>query len=91
MSLKYNATTLKKMEELYDEIGYSLRFEKGNFNSGYCILQEKRIVVVNKFLTLEGRINALLDILPTLEFDPTTLNTDMRHFYEIAMAAPVDK
>jgi hypothetical protein len=91
MSLKYNATTLKKLEELYDEMSYSIRFEKGNFNSGYCILLDKRIVVINKFLTLEGRINALLDILPTIEFDVTTLPTEVRHFYEIAMAAPIEK
>jgi hypothetical protein len=91
MSIKYTPATLKKFEELYDEIGYSIRFEKGNFNSGYCILQEKKIVVVNKFLTLEGRINALIDILPSIEFDCTQLNTDVRHFYEIAMANPESK
>ncbi len=91
MSIKYTPGTLKKFEELYDEIGYSIRFEKGNFNSGYCILQEKKIVVINKFLTLEGRINALIDILPGIEFDCTQLNTDVRHFYEVAMALPANK
>ena len=91
MSLKYNASTLKKLEELYDEMGYTIRFEKGNFNSGYCILLERRIAVVNKFLTLEGRINALIDMLPTLQYDVTNLNTELRTFYEIVMAAPVDK
>ena len=35
MSIKYTPATLKKFEELYDEMGYSIRFEKGNFNSGY--------------------------------------------------------
>ena len=34
MSIKYTPTTLKKFEELFDEIGYTIRFEKGNFNSG---------------------------------------------------------
>lgn len=87
MSIKYTPNTLKKFEELYDEIGYSIRFEKGNFNSGYCILQDKKIVVVNKFLTIEGRINALIDILPSIEFDCTTLNTDVRQFYEVAIAS----
>lgn len=82
---------MKKLEELYDEMGYSIRFEKGNFHSGYCILLEKKIAVVNKFLTLEGRINALVDILPTLEFDITSLRTEMRTFYETIMAAPIDK
>lgn len=85
MSLKYNAHTLKKLEELYDEIGYVIRFEKGNFNSGYCILQEKRIAVINKFLTIEGRINALMDILPTLDINRDNLSKDMQHFYDVVM------
>ena len=67
MSLKYSPTTLKKIESLYEEIGYIIRYEKGNFHSGYCILQDRRIAVINKFLSLEGRINALIDILPTIE------------------------
>lgn len=91
MSIKYTPATLKKFEELYDEIGYIIRFEKGNFHSGYCILQERRIAVINKFLTLEGRINALIDILPTIEIDVDKLSSDSRLFYEIAIAQPIDR
>lgn len=91
MSIKYTPTTLKKFEELYDEMGYSIRFEKGNFNSGYCILQDKRIVVINKFLTIEGRINAMIDILPTIEFDTSILNQDVKQFYEMICTIPNNK
>lgn len=91
MSLKYNANTLKKLEDLYDELNYTIRFEKGNFNSGYCVLQDKKMVVINKFLTLEGRINALVDILPTVEVDLEALSAGGKQLYEIAMTAPVDK
>lgn len=91
MSLKYTPATLKKFDELYDEMKYTIRYEKGNFHSGYCVLQDKKVAVINKFLTLEGRINALIDILPTVEFDITTLSTEARLFYELVMANPVDK
>ena len=91
MSIKYTPATLKKFEELYDEIGYIIRFEKGNFHSGYCILQEKRIAVINKFLPLEGRINALIDILGTIEIDQDKLNKDTLQFYLNAMAQPADR
>ncbi|HOZ51871.1 MAG TPA: hypothetical protein PLU17_08445 [Chitinophagaceae bacterium] len=91
MSIKYTPATLKKFEELYDEIGYSIRFEKGNFHSGYCILQDRRIAVINKFLPLEGRINALIDILPGIEVDQDKLNKETLHFYLTAMAIPVDR
>ncbi len=88
MSIKYTPATLKKFEELYEEIGFRIRFEKGNFQSGYCLIQERRIAVINKFLTIEGRINALIDILPSIEFDIERLSTEGKHFYEIAMALP---
>jgi len=91
MSIKYTPATLKKFEELYEEIGFRIRFEKGNFQSGYCLIQDKRIAVINKFLTLEGRINALIDILPTLEVDLERLSTEGKHFYEVAMAIPSDR
>lgn len=90
MSIKYTPATLKKFEELYDEIGYSVRFEKGNFHSGYCILQEKRIAVINKFLTLEGRINALMDILPSLDIDTSKLSGESHQFYDLVMSTPIE-
>ena len=91
MSIKYTPATLKKFEELYEEIGFRIRFEKGNFQSGYCLIQDKRIAVINKFLTLEGRINVLIDILPSIEFDIERLSTDGKHFYGMAMALPTDR
>jgi hypothetical protein len=91
MSLKYSVTTLKKFENLYEEIGYTIRFEKGNFQSGYCVLQERRIAVINKFLPLEGRINALMDMLPTIEVELTRLSNEGHQFYDLAMSIPLEK
>lgn len=70
MSFKYTPTALKKIEQIYDEAKYLVRYEKGNFASGYCVLEHKKVVVVNKFLNVEGRINALIEILPSILVDP---------------------
>ncbi|MBL0054097.1 MAG: hypothetical protein IPP29_22730 [Bacteroidetes bacterium] len=43
-----------------------MRYEKGNFKSGYCVLETKKVVVVNKFVTLENKINTLVEILNLL-------------------------
>jgi hypothetical protein len=85
MSFKYTANTLKKLEELYEEIRYIIRYEKGNFNSGYCILEDKRVVVINKFLSTEGRINALLEILPTIPVNEDELSGEMQKWYKQVM------
>lgn len=51
------------------ESDYTLRYEKGNFKSGYCVLKDQKIIIVNKFYTTEGKINALLDILRNVHLD----------------------
>lgn len=64
-----------------EEARYMIRYEKGNFNSGYCVLEEKRIAVVNRFLNVEGRINVLLEIIPTLQVKEEELSGEMQKFY----------
>lgn len=82
MSFKYTANTLKKLEQLFEEARYIIRYEKGNFNSGYCILEDKRIAVVNKFLNVEGRINALIEILPSVSIREEELSGEMHKWYK---------
>ena len=89
MAFKYTPQTLKKIESLFEEIGYITRYEKGNFNSGYCILEDRRIAVINKFLTVESRINVLLEILPTLVVETETLSTEGKELYEELMKTPI--
>lgn len=74
MSFKYTPNALKKIEHIFDEAKYIVRYEKGNFASGYCVLEHKKVVVVNKFLNVEGRINALLEILPSINADMEALS-----------------
>jgi hypothetical protein len=80
--MKYTVTTLDKIEKILQETGYVIRYERGNFQSGYCILEEKKVLVLNKFLTLEGRINTLIDILPLLNLEPDALAPESRKILE---------
>jgi hypothetical protein len=70
MNVKYTKNFLDKIENIFASSDYVLRYEKGNFKSGYCVLKENKIVIVNKYYTLEGKINALLDIIKELGFSP---------------------
>lgn len=80
--MKYNQANLDKIEKVLDEAGYIVRYERGNFQSGYCILEAKKVVVLNKFLQLEGRINTLVDIIPQLTVQPELLTPVSRKAYE---------
>ena len=76
-TMKFTQHTLDKIEKVAEESGYIIRYERGTFQSGYCILQEKKVVVLNKFMQTEGRINTLIDLLPQLNinFDALTLES----------------
>lgn len=62
--MKYNQSTLDKLEAILEECGYVVRYERGNFQSGYCILEDRKVVVLNKFLLLESRISTVIDLIP---------------------------
>ena len=81
MNLKSTPANLAKLEKIFDEAKYIIRYEKGTFNSGYCILEHKKVVVVNKFLNVEGRINTLLDILPSIALEEGFLTPESQKLY----------
>ena len=80
--MKYTQNTLDKIERILDEVEYVVRYERGNFQSGYCILEARKVVVLNKFLQMEGRINTLIDIIPQLNINPDILSQEARKTYE---------
>ena len=69
--MNYTKHTLQKIEELFGELQYVIRYEKGSFQSGFCLVEDRRIAVVNKFFETESRINTLIDIL-----DKISVNTE---------------
>lgn len=83
--MKYTQTTLNKVEALIEEAGYIVRYERGSFQSGFCILEDKKVVVLNKFLQLEGRINTLIDLIPQLKIDTETLSAESKKWFDDIM------
>lgn len=81
LSMKYTQHTLDKLETIPEEAGYVLRYERGSFQSGYCILEERKVVVLNKFLQTEGRINTLLDLIPQLDINADILTEESKKLY----------
>ncbi|SJZ35645.1 hypothetical protein [Sediminibacterium ginsengisoli] len=79
--MKYTQSTVSKLEDILGESGYVVRYERGTFQSGWCLLEMKKIVVLNKFLNLEGRINTLMELIPQLaiDFDKLTLESQKRY------------
>ncbi|HEX8460066.1 MAG TPA: hypothetical protein VF623_01495 [Segetibacter sp.] len=79
--MKYNQATLNKVEKILDEAEYVVRYERGTFQSGYCILEAKKVVVLNKFLSIEGRINTLIDLVPKLNVNIDLLTHESQKLF----------
>lgn len=84
MEIKYTKHFLNRLEDLFSETDYVLRYEKGNFHSGYCILNETKIAIINKYYSLDGKINSLIEILKSVELNTTGLSDkNQKLFIEI--------
>ena len=72
--VKYTTHFLKKLETLFAELDYTVRYEKGSFQSGYCLVENRKVAVVNKFFDTESRINVLLEVLGVIDYTEEKLS-----------------
>lgn len=72
--MKMTKTTLKKLESIFESLNYTILYEKGSFQSGYCLVEGEQIIVMNKFFDTEARINCLIELLDFLEINEEMLD-----------------
>ncbi|MEM7106838.1 MAG: hypothetical protein AAF519_01340 [Bacteroidota bacterium] len=85
MVIKYSKHFLNKLEDLIAESEYVLRYERGNFQSGWCLLKDTKVIVINKFFATDGKINCLLEILKSIEIDLDGLSeTNAKLYLELS-------
>ncbi|MFZ1799334.1 MAG: hypothetical protein WAU24_05665 [Chitinophagaceae bacterium] len=83
--MKISPSTLARLEAILSQSQYTARYERGTFQSGWCLLENKRMVVLNKFLDVEGRINVLLELIPKLEINYDLLTYESQQLYDTVM------
>jgi hypothetical protein len=83
--MKFTQSHLDKLQDILSQSGYAVRYERGTFQSGWCLLEQKQIVVLNKFLDVEGRTNTLLDLIPQLKIHFDKLTHESQKLYEEVM------
>lgn len=89
--MKYTQHNLDKIEKVAEESGYVIRYERGTFQSGYCILQERKVIVINKFFQTEGRMNALIDLMPQLDINFDALTHESQKVFDEVMSVGTNK
>jgi len=61
--MRHSTANLKRIEAILKSDGYAIRYEKGNFKSGFCLLENKKVIIINKFFDLKNKIESLCLIL----------------------------
>ncbi len=70
--------TLQEMKALVGQLGATLRFEKGNFKGGYCILHDSKVIVINRMANLQRKVMILSAALKELGVDKMYLSPKIR-------------
>lgn len=77
---------LKELEELARRCSIGIRYEKGDFEGGYCVLKAERIIVVNKRLATVRRASVLAQGLAEVGINEIYLKPVVRKFIEDELA-----
>ena len=73
---------LAELEEVAARLNYKVRYEKGNFEGGYCILKESRLLVVNSRNEIERRIIIVAKSLKQIGVDDLFVKPGVREIIE---------
>jgi hypothetical protein len=69
---------IEELKNLAIQLGASVRFEKGDFKGGYCIVQEKKQIIINKLATSQRKAIILSTALKELGCDQIYLTPKLR-------------
>jgi len=73
---------LLDLKSLADQMGIKVRFERGDFSGGYCLLKENKIIVINKLASLQRKVVTLSKALKEIEMDEIYLTPKLREVIE---------
>ncbi|MCU0411194.1 MAG: hypothetical protein MUF82_01490 [Bacteroidetes bacterium] len=77
---------LNELEELAVNCGIAVRYEKGDFDGGFCVLKAERMIVINKRLVAGRRASVLAQAMAEVGVDEVYLKPAIREFIEDELA-----
>jgi hypothetical protein len=87
------ASLVSELEELARQLDLTIRYEKGDFEGGYCILKDQKVLVINKRLLDSRKASALAVALYDFGIETMYIKPNLRAFIEdeIAKIAKANK
>ena len=81
----YTKSNMEMLESIIRNHGFSIRFEKGNFQSGFCLLNDRKVVIINRFFDKESRFQVLTEIMQEIPIDDELLDDKERKLMDRAV------
>ncbi len=81
-----NEQIITELEQLAVQSGIAIRYEKGDFDGGYCVLKAERLIVINKRLLPARRASVMAQGLAEVGIDGVYLKPVVRAYIEDELA-----
>ena len=73
---------LDELKEVAANLGAKVRFEKGDFKGGYCLLKDSKVIVLNKLANTQRKVMTLAAALKELGSDEIYVNPRIREIID---------
>ncbi len=88
--ISFTQSSLTRLEDLLRTAGFIIRYEKGNFKSGMCVLLSDKVMVINKFSDIQVKINTLIELVSAFDFSQTELDEKQKKFLYLIQQTKLD-
>jgi hypothetical protein len=75
-------SVLEDLKSLATQMGAKVRFERGDFKGGYCLLKDSKVIVINKLANFQRKVITLSAALKELGIDEMYLTPKLREVIE---------
>ncbi len=73
---------VQDLKSIAAQLGAEVRFEKGDFKGGYCLLKDSKVIVINKMTNLQRKVVVLSMALKELGADKIYLTPRLREIID---------
>ncbi len=71
-----------ELHEIARQLGVTIRYERGDFEGGYCVLKDSRLLLVNKRLMPARKASVLALAMREIGLDNVFIKPAVRQFIE---------
>jgi hypothetical protein len=75
-------SVLEDLKSLATQMGVKVRFERGDFKGGYCIVKDSKVIVINKLANFQKKVITLSAALKELGIEEMYLTPKLREVIE---------